>query len=310
MTPNNLVENEANGYQFIESLSNFISKPYVYRKEGHVFSTPNNTLFGNSCAIDLFRVCYLDIIEGELITYDFNGVTWDQVGNAFSLGFSVDQFTVLTKTSNNRIAVLNPLDDNLRAFNFDGTNWSQTGSAFSINVSSSGSDMAAIDSDVVAIANGDSDLLATYSFNGSVWTIEGNSFVLHSFGNHYISKLTSNLICYSNSNLNVLRSYSFDGTNWSVNGNDLSIGSGISSLRTTKSDTVVISQSYHLMGYRFDGANWKQVSRGFEIPDILPGNTRIAPISDNMVLINDLLGRDIYVYRIIEDANITAELDV
>jgi len=149
-----------------------------------------------------------------LRTYRFNGATWSQVGNSFSLDTGSANTAIGSLTSS-QIAIYESVGGLLQAYTFDGTDWTATGTGFSIGTVAGACDMAGYTATDVAFTEGPAGDLTTYRFGGSTWTVIGNTFSTGAGGfTPAMAPMDSSSVAYFESTSEDIRSYSFDGTDW------------------------------------------------------------------------------------------------
>jgi hypothetical protein len=253
-------------------------------------------------ALSSNRIAFLDGVNDDLRTYDFDGSTWSQVGNDLNISSLGGTFGI-TALSSNRIAFIDSTNEDLRTYDFDGTDWAQVGNDLNISGVSSAR-ITALSSNRIALISVTLGYLRTYDFDGTDWAQVGNSLsgISDLSGNSNSTSLSSNRIALiGDTNL---RTYDFDGTDWAQVGNSLSISTesgarGISALSSNR-----ILMIYSVTGgsnantriYNFDGTNWTQISTTFYISGT--GSIGFAVMNSAMFSFVDTVGEDLRTYHI------------
>ena len=201
------------------------------------------------------RIAVLSDSANTLTTYDFNGSSWSQVGNALSIAHAIGSIAAMSAT---RIALTNPTSDTIEAYDFNGTNWATTGSAFSLTDIANVSGIAALSSTAIALADSTNDKLVAYTFNGSTWSQTGNALTITSLGSCDIAALTSTRVAIAHNSTNQIRAYDFNGTDWSQTGTAATLSLNTPSISTVSPTEILVAQYSASVQYvySFNGSSW------------------------------------------------------
>ena len=162
------------------------------------------------------RIALGDATTG-LRTYDFNGSTWSQTGNALAgvmpIGASITAFSAT------RVVIWT--GGNLQAYDFDGTDWSAVGSAGTA-AGSNDSAITALTSSRVAYLNSTIRTLFAFDFNGSTWSSASSGLILGAgISRASMAAMSASRIAFCDIGVGSLRAFDLTGTTWAQVGNSL-----------------------------------------------------------------------------------------
>lgn len=240
-------------------------------------------------ALSSTRVAYFDGTNRDIITYDFDGSTWAQVGNALDITSEADYDANICALSATRIALVSDGNATLRAYDFDGTDWSQKGNALTISgLSGPQASICAMTSSRIAFFDESNDDLRAYDFDGTDWSQTGNDRVLTGEEILAMTALTSNMIVVIDATNNDIQVYRFNGLSWDDIGTALSLGTVAGTARpsvTTLGSNYVCATNgstnamyiLHWTGDSFEPTNTNQsISATTSSSVTALGNNRVA----------------------------------
>ena len=243
------------------------------------------------------RIAFIDSLNEDLRTYDFDGIDWVQVGNDLNIAGAGNP--AITSLSSSRIAFIDTTNDDLRTYDFDGSDWVQVGN--DLNIVGVGTPaIASLSSSRIAFIDELNQDLRTYDFDGSDWVQVGNDLNIAGVGFPAIASLTSARIAFIDSLNEDLRTYDFDGSDWVQVGNDLNIvGVGLLSMASLTNTRIAFMDSLNedLQTYDFDGTDWAQVGNDLNIAGA--GNPAIAALSSSRIAFIDTTNDDLRTYDFI-----------
>jgi hypothetical protein len=150
--------------------------------------------------------------NGRIITYQFNGSTWAQVGNIFSVPSTSASApgSPIARMTGARIAFFENVNNLLHAIDWDGTDWSYVGNSLSVSMGDYYSDACGINETTVAYMNVATNKLEIYTFDGTDWSLL-TSVSLGSLGMSQVAYNGNGIIMLNSENLDNYILYNFDG---------------------------------------------------------------------------------------------------
>ena len=202
------------------------------------------------------RIVVANDSANTITTYDFNGSTWSQVGNAKSITFTYPAICAMTST---RIAVFSS-SGTLQTYDFNGTDWNAIGNGLVWSSYTVIPGLAALSSTKIVSSYGSThERLDVYTFDGTNWSIDGYS-VITGLSNSDVCALTSTRIILAHSSTSSIRCYDWNGSSFSQVGSSLTPPGGLSAPSITNvSDTEFIVSQYGTstqFRYSFVGTTW------------------------------------------------------
>lgn len=270
VVPNELPDNTVNGFQLFDAFQLLISQTSGgggSNPEAEEFSSEANPVNLSATNISLLsqnRVAVLDGTRDELITFDFDGANFNQVGNATNIGvLNTPKMVAISPT---RIATIELNNDQLIAYEFDGTDWAQVGNP--LNVGGLVADIVALEANRIVMLDrqGGTGGLRAFDFDGTNWSAVGTDLVL-GLGFASGTYIGGNQFVIYGSILDELRTYSFDGSNFTQVGNSLNIGGLGGSAMTALTGTRIVmfnQGNTQIRFYDFNGTDFAEVGQRFE----------------------------------------------
>ena len=136
-----------------------------------VYSSTDNPL--GITGLTATQVAYIKLADLTLQTWTFNGSTWSQDGNSFSLPSTSDDAMVLTALGTTTVVYTDNFNDNITTYEWDGTDWSKVGNSKTI----SGlvrSRITAMSGSRIALVDDSNKDLQIYDWDGTDWTQTGS----------------------------------------------------------------------------------------------------------------------------------------
>lgn len=251
-------------------------------------------------ALTATRIAFVDTINDDLRTYDWDGTDWTQTGNDKNFALSRPAIAALNSTD---IAFIDATNDDLRVYRFDGTDWNQVGNDLNLPTTGTPAITALNETDIAFIDETQEDL-RTYRFDGTDWVQVGNDLKILGVANPALSALNGTDVAFIDSGHAELRTYRFDGDDWAQVGLSLAPDprvsiTAIAALNETDiayiTERVSPSAAGIMTTYRFDGSEWKLFGSTLTITgSVIPS---LCALTSNQVAFIDDFNKDLRTYR-------------
>ena len=166
------------------------------------------------------RIALIDSSLNVLRTYDFNGITWGQVGNSLAVANLAARVVGLTETQIG-LLIYNGVTYTLQTYSFDGTDWSTVGNQLVTGIAIN--HMAKLTSTTIALLDADNDELKKYSFDGTNWSLSGTGIAIEDAFTT-VAGISEDVCVIEESTSGILKAYLFYNNTWNKYDTEYDLG--------------------------------------------------------------------------------------